>query len=315
MKQFKELLQDVLDNGSVRTDRTGTGTIATFGKQIRYDITDGKMPLLQGKRVPYKNMIAETLWLIAGKAQLKPLLENNVIYWSEWPHDQYCKEVEAGRELEYCISSPQLGKNIPYELRKFEELIVSDTRFNLKYGYMGPIYPEQWRAFKGPGGTVDQLQNAVNDIRNNHDSRRIIVDSWQPTQLTEMCLPPCHYNFQFDVEMIDDVKHLSCMVLIRSNDLFLGHPVNAAQYALLTHMLAKITGCVSKDLIVTIGNCHIYSNHVDQVAEYMQRPIEREVEPTVVLHGDQKEIDDFKLEDIEIINYAPEKRIKAPIAV
>ena len=260
---YEDLLRDVLATGTTKSDRTGTGTLSTFGRQIRYDLSQG-FPLLTTKRVHVRSIVGELLWFLRGDTNVRWLQERGITIWNEW--------ADADGEL-------------------------------------GPVYGYQWRSWPAPDGRhVDQIAKVIESIKTNPDSRRHIVSAWNPALIDEMALPPCHALFQFYVA---DGK-LSCQLYQRSADLFLGVPFNIASYALLTHMIAAQTGLAVGDFVWTGGDCHIYSNHMDQV----ELQLSRAPYPYPTLRLAQKEsLLDYDIDDIEIVDYQHHPGIKAPIAV
>lgn len=264
MRQYLDLLQHIQSVGVQKGDRTGTGTISTFGHQMRFDLSQG-FPLLTTKKVFMKGVVHELLWFLKGSTNIQYLTDNGVHIWDEWADEN---------------------------------------------GELGPVYGSQWRAWPTPdGGHIDQIKQVVEQIKNNPDSRRHIVTAWNPAEVDNMALPPCHSLFQFYVA---DGK-LSCQLYQRSADVFLGVPFNIASYALLTHMVAQVTGLQVGDFVHTFGDVHIYSNHVDQVKEQLSRT-PKEL-PTLKLNPKIDSIFDFTYEDIEVLGYDPDPAIKAPIAV
>ncbi|MBQ8292787.1 MAG: thymidylate synthase [Bacilli bacterium] len=293
MKQYLDLCRTVLEKGTLKEDRTGTGTKSYFGCQMRFDLSEG-FPLLTTKKVHLPAIIHELLWFIKGDTNIKYLVDNNVRIWNEWPYVKYTKMPEYLGETQ----------------EEFVEKIKNDAEFAEKYGNLGPVYGKQWRAFGGSEGkVVDQLALVIDQIKNNPASRRLIVNAWNPLYIDEMALPPCHMMFQF---YVNDGK-LSCMLYQRSADIFLGVPFNIASYALLTMMIAKICNLELGEFVHTLGDAHIYTNHFEQVNRQLSRE-PREL-PQMIIHGDQKRIEDFKFEDFELINYNPHKGIKAKVAV
>jgi thymidylate synthase len=264
MKQYHDLLKHVLENGTAKEDRTGTGTISVFGYQMRFDLQLG-FPLLTTKKVHLKSIIHELLWFLKGETNLSYLHENKVSIWDEWAD---------------------------------------------KDGNLGPIYGYQWRSWTSPEGmVVDQITDLINTITNNPDSRRLIVTAWNPGEINKMALPPCHVLFQFYVA---DGK-LSCQLYQRSADIFLGVPFNIASYALLTYMVAQVTGLEPGEFIHTFGDAHIYKNHIEQVNLQLSR--EFKPLPTMTLNPDVKSIFDFKYEDFILSGYDPHPAIRASVAV
>jgi thymidylate synthase len=264
MKQYHDLLRHVLANGARKEDRTGTGTISTFGYQMRFNLAEG-FPLMTTKKLHTKSIIHELLWFLKGDTNIKYLKDNGVSIWDEWADEN---------------------------------------------GNLGPVYGYQWRSWPTPdGGHIDQISNLINDIKRNPDSRRLIVSAWNVPYITQMALPPCHCLFQFYVA---DGK-LSCQLYQRSADIFLGVPFNIASYSLLTLMVAQVCGLKPGEFIHTLGDAHIYLNHLEQVETQLSRdflPL-----PEMHLNPHVTNIFDFKFEDFELVGYQSHPTIKAPIAV
>jgi thymidylate synthase len=303
--QYLNLLKHIMENGATKTDRTGTGTKSVFGYQMRFDLQKG-FPLLTTKKVFLNGIIHELLWFIKGDTNLKYLAEKNVHIWDEWPYKAYLKE----NGMPVPSSDSEEWKS---GMKEFVEKIITDEDFANKYGNLGPIYGYQWRHWKTPDGReVDQLKDVIETIKKSPDSRRIIVSAWNPSDIDEMAkagLPPCHCLFQFYVA---DGK-LSCQLYQRSCDTFLGVPFNIASYALLTMMIAQVTGLQAGEFIWTGGDTHLYSNHFEQVNEQLSR--EPKSAPTMNINPDVKDLFDFKFEDFTLEGYDPHPAIKAPIAV
>jgi thymidylate synthase len=264
MRQYLDLLRDVLQNGTRKRDRTGTGTISVFGRQLRFDLARG-FPVTTTKRLYLKGVIHELLWFLQGDTNIRYLKDHNVGIWDHWADDD---------------------------------------------GELGPIYGAQWRRWEGPGKRrVDQISQVIEDIRKDPDSRRLLVSAWNVGQLEDMRLPPCHCLFQFHV----DEGRVSCQLYQRSADLFLGVPFNIASYALLTMMVARVTGLDPGDFIHTFGDAHIYLNHIEQVETQLAR--EPRPLPKMVLNQAVRDISNFKYEDFTLIDYNPHPAIRAPISV
>ena len=288
MKQYLDLCRFVLENGKMKTDRTNTGTVSYFGYQARYDLEEG-FPLLTTKKVHLKSVIHELLWFISGDTNIKYLVDNDVRIWNEWPYEAYKKSNEYQGE----------------DLKEFAQKIKDDNEFAMKWGNLGPVYGKQWRDFGG----VDQLENLVNDLKNNPSSRRLIISAWNPPLIGSMALPPCHAFMQFYV----NDGELSCQLYQRSADIFLGVPFNIASYSLFTMMLAQVCGLKAKWFVHTLGDAHIYSNHFEQVNLQLSR--EPRKLPTMKINPEIKSIYDFKYEDFTLEGYDPHPLIKGVVAV
>ena len=264
MKQYHDLLQHILDNGTKKEDRTGTGTISVFGYQSRYDLSEG-FPCLTTKKLHLRSIIVELLWFLKGDTNIKYLKDNKVSIWDEWADEN---------------------------------------------GDLGPVYGHQWRSWPGKNGeTIDQISKLIEQIKKNPDSRRLIVSAWNVADVDYMALPPCHTMFQFYVAN----GKLSCQLYQRSADVFLGVPFNIASYALLTMMIAQVTGLEAGEFVHTLGDAHLYSNHLDQTRLQLTR--ECRPLPTMKINPAIKDIFGFQLEDFELLNYDPHPHIKADVAV
>jgi thymidylate synthase len=293
MKQYLDFLQHILTNGSEKNDRTSTGTISTFGTQMRFDLKEG-FPLLTTKKVHLKSIIHELLWIISGDTNIQYLVKNNVRIWNEWPYEAYKKHPEYKGE----------------SMMEFVEKIKTDDRFALKHGDLGPVYGHQWRHFDAGEGTfVDQLQNVIEDIKTNPSSRRLIVSAWNPLMIDKMALPPCHMMFHFYVNN----GTLSLLLYQRSGDAFLGIPFNIASYSLLLMMVAQVTNLEVGEFVHTVGDAHIYNNHLTQVQEQLSRtprPL-----PTMKLNKARTTIDEFVYDDFTLEDYHPHPAIKGKVSV
>ncbi len=290
MKQYLDLCQHILENGQKREDRTGTGTISCFGYQMRFNLEEG-FPLLTTKKVFYRGIFEELLWFLSGNTNIQPLVQKNVKIWNEWPYDKYSKSPDFKGET----------------MEEFIEKIRTDDSFAEKYGDLGPVYGKQWRDFGG----VDQITQLIDGIKNNPFSRRHLVVAYNPAEVKDMALPPCHSLFQFYVSA--DGKKLSCQLYQRSGDVFLGVPFNIASYSLLLCMVAQVCGLQPYEFIHTFGDVHIYLDHLDQIHEQLTRtprPL-----PKLELNPDVKNIFDFKYEDIKITGYDPYPAIKGKVSV
>lgn len=261
MKQYLDLLQHIMENGTDKPNRTGIDTRSVFGAQMRFDLSKG-FPLVTTKKVHLKSIIHELIWLLSGNTNIKYLKDNNVRIWNEWADED---------------------------------------------GNLGPVYGAQWRNFNGQG--IDQIKDVVNRLKTNPNDRRMIVSAWNPAQIDQMALPPCHAFFQFYTAN----GKLSCQLYQRSCDMFLGVPFNIASYSLLTMMMAQVTGFEPGDFVHTLGDAHIYHNHFDQVKEQISRtPFEL---PQMKINPAVKNIDDFKYEDFELVNYQSHGKLEGVVAV
>ncbi|HWR85381.1 MAG TPA: thymidylate synthase [Rhodoglobus sp.] len=261
---YEDLLRDVLEHGTHKSDRTGTGTRSVFGRQLRFDLSQG-FPLITTKRVHFKSIAYELLWFLRGEGNVRWLQEHGVTIWDEWADAQ---------------------------------------------GDLGPVYGVQWRSWPTPSGEqIDQIADVIEQIRTNPDSRRLIVSAWNPADIPDMALAPCHALFQFYVA---DGK-LSCQLYQRSADMFLGVPFNIASYALLTHLIADQTGLAVGDFVWTGGDCHVYDNHVDQVTEQLTR--DPYPYPRLSITATRDSILDYRFEDLEIVDYQHHPAIRGAVAV
>ena len=264
MQQYQQLLQQILDQGVAKSDRTGTGTLSLFGYQMRFDLSAG-FPMVTTKKLHFKSIIHELLWFLSGSTNVRYLQENGVRIWDEWADEQ---------------------------------------------GELGPVYGSQWRSWQGADGeTVDQISNLIEQIGINPDSRRLIVSAWNVAEVPKMKLPPCHAFFQFYVAQ----GRLSCQLYQRSADVFLGVPFNIASYAALTMMVAQVTGLEPFEFIHTLGDAHLYTNHIEQAKLQLGR--EPRALPQLKLNPQVQSIFDFRFEDFELVNYNPHPHIKAAVAI
>lgn len=264
MQQYLDLMKDIMESGHEKSDRTGTGTLSLFGRQLRFDLRKG-FPLVTTKKVHWKAVVHELLWFLKGSTNIKYLRENKVKIWDEWADEN---------------------------------------------GDLGPIYGKQWRSWiDAKGYEIDQLAEIIQDIKETPDSRRLLVSAWNVGELPKMALPPCHLLYQFYVAE----GRLSCMMYQRSCDVFLGVPFNIASYALLTHMVSQVTGHSPGELVMVLGDVHLYKNHLEQATLQLTRePYDL---PQLTLDPDIDDIDNFNFDHIVLHNYQYHPPIKAPIAV
>ncbi|GGC87761.1 thymidylate synthase [Thalassobacillus devorans] len=314
-RAYLEMCQEVLENGTKKGDRTGTGTYSTFGKQLRFDLSEG-FPLLTTKRVPFRLIASELLWFIKGDTNIRYLLQHNNNIWNEWAFKKWVEsdEYDGPDMTDFGIRSQQdedFHTIYKQQMDRFKQLILEDDRFAKAYGDLGSVYGKQWRAWKtSQGDTIDQLKEVIENIKTNPDSRRHIVTAWNPEDVpSNMALPPCHTMFQFYVAE----GRLSCQLYQRSGDIFLGVPFNIASYALLTHLIAHACGLEPGEFIHTLGDAHIYTNHIEQVKTQLAR--EPRAFPALKLNQEKTSIFDFEMEDMKIEGYDPHPGIKAPVAV
>lgn len=313
-QQYIDLLKHVLEHGTRKDDRTGTGTVSVFGYQMRFDLNEG-FPLLTTKRVPFRLISSELLWFIKGDTNIRYLLRHNNNIWNEWAFKRWVEspQYEGPDMTNFGLRSQEDPEfNLLYEeqMESFKRRILEDDAFAAQFGELGDVYGKQWRNWKtSQGDTIDQLQGVIDAIKRNPDSRRLIVTAWSPEDVPSMALPPCHTLFQFYVAN----GKLSCQLYQRSGDIFLGIPFNIASYSLLTHMIAHECGLDVGEFVHTLGDAHIYVNHLDQIHTQLSRE-PREL-PKLRLNGSIKSVFDFDVPDIEMEGYNPHPAIKAPVAV
>ena len=341
-QQYHDILVNILEHGACKKDRTGTGTYSSFGHLMKIDMSAG-FPLLTTKKIHIKSVIGELLWFLQGGDNIRPLLQMGVTIWSEWPYQRFCK------------ANPELTEDDGYTIKEFEKQILADEDFANKWGGLGPVYGSQWVNWNGLG--INQIEQAITDLKNNPDSRRIMISAWNPEQLNKQLLPPCHYAFQlwtkelsaierglistapvrlnhFVVPGVENVqidkiqnslahscydsegvpsRSLSLMFHMRSVDMFLGFPFDVASYGALLHMIAQSVNMVPGELIITTGDTHIYTNHVEQVSTLISRDIR--ALPKIVLNKNVSDLFSFTMPDISFENYNPHPSIKAAVSV
>ena len=287
MKQYLDFLKHILNEGSRKDDRTGTGIISTFGYQMRFNLENG-FPLLTTKKVHLKSIIHELLWFVRGDTSLKYLVDNNVRIWNEWPYKKFTESSDFSGET----------------ISEYIEKVKTDEAFCKKHGDLGPVYGKQWRDFYG----YDQLGKVIDEIKNNPNSRRLIVSAWNPPKIKDMALPPCHILYQFYVRG----GKLSLQLYQRSADAFLGVPFNIASYALLLMMVAKVTQLKPYEFIHTIGDGHIYLNHLEQVKLQISRNPRPLPKMDIKYH---ENIEDYVYKAFTLTDYNPYPAIKGKVAV
>lgn len=311
---YLDLGKKILLEGNHKEDRTGTGTKSIFGHQMRFNLQEG-FPLLTTKRVPFGLIKSELLWFIKGDTNIRYLLENNNHIWDEWAFERYIKsEAYKGPDMtdfgHRALQDEAFNEQYQFELKQFCEKIVSDDDFAQQHGDLGKVYGYQWRHWQTTKGEwIDQLKEVIEMIKTNPDSRRLLVSAWNPEDVPTMALPPCHTMFQFYVH---DGK-LSCQLYQRSADVFLGVPFNIASYALLTHLIAHETNLEVGEFVHTLGDAHLYLNHLEQIKEQLTREIR--TAPKLKLNPEKQSVFDFEMMDITLEGYDPHPTIKAPIAV
>jgi thymidylate synthase len=293
MQQYHDLVQHIIDNGYWKDDRTGTGTYSVFGYQMRFNLEAG-FPLVTTKKLFTKAIIHELLWFLNGDSNIQYLCQNGVRIWDDWPFATYKKSAEYAGE----------------DIKAFAQRVATDEAFAKQWGELGPVYGYQWRSWPTPsGGSVDQIANLIQQIKTNPNSRRLIVSAWNVPYIDTMALPPCHTIFQFYVLN----GKLSCQLYQRSADVFLGVPFNIASYALLTMMVAQVTGLGLGDFVHTFGDVHLYSNHLEQAKLQLSRDCR--ALPKMKINPEVKSIFDFKYEDFALENYDPHPHIAGEVAV
>jgi thymidylate synthase len=312
-EQYLDLLNKLINEGTEKTDRTGTGTRSFLGHQMRFNLADG-FPLLTTKKVPIKAIIHELIWFLRGDTNLKYLADNNVHIWDEWPFKAYL--TKTGQPL------PSVGSDAwNAGLKEFVEKIKTDESFATEYGDLGPIYGSQWRCWPGDDNVcLDQITAVIDTLRKSPDSRRMIVSAWNVKYIDEMAkagLPPCHCLFQFYTAKnpATGKLRLSCQLYQRSCDTFLGVPFNIASYSLLVMMVAQIVDMELGEFIWVGGDVHLYNNHIEQAKLQLSRRDNIRPLPTMKINPEKKSIEEFTIDDFELVGYDPLDAIKAPIAV
>jgi thymidylate synthase len=306
--QYLALLQDILTNGKDSTDRTGTGTKKVFGRMLQFKLTEG-FPLLTTKRVWFKGVKEELAWFMRGERNIRPLVQKGVNIWNEWPYQKYLEA--SGLSTQYR----KYSEGWLAGMAKFVEQVKADESFAEQWGDLGPVYGYQWRHWKKrDGGEIDQLGIAIKTLRTNPDDRGTIVSAWNPEDLDQMALRPCHLEYQFGSTLQENGRRtLDCAMLQRSVDTFLGLPFNIASYAAFTEIMAKLTDHDPGNLIMFLGDVHLYQNHIEQAKLQLLR--EPKQLPVITLNPNLDNIDNISGDDIQIKGYDPHPHIAAPISV
>jgi thymidylate synthase len=311
---YLNLLQDILQKGHEKSDRTGTGTRSLFGYQMRFNLQEG-FPLLTTKKVAFGLIKSELLWFLRGDTNIRFLLKHNNHIWDEWAFKNWVSSsAYQGPDMtnfgQRRLQDPDFNQIYLQQKEKFCKLILTDSTFAEKFGNLGDVYGAQWRHWQTRDGQfIDQIQNVIDGIKKTPDSRRLIVTAWNPEDVPQSALPPCHTLFQFYVNR----GRLSCQLYQRSADAFLGVPFNIASYALLTSLIARETGLVPGEFVHTLGDAHLYLNHLTQAQEQLSR--KPQAAPQLWLNPAKKHLADFDVTDIKVIDYHPAAAIKAPVAV
>ncbi|MDJ1111868.1 MULTISPECIES: thymidylate synthase [Macrococcus] len=310
--EYHNLLKLILETGKDKDDRTNTGTLSVFGHQMRFDLSKG-FPLLTTKKVSFKLVATELIWFIRGDTNIRYLLEYNNNIWNEWAFLKWIESDEyMGPDMtdfgHRALRDAEFNEQYREQLNIFKEKILTDDDFMQRYGDLGNVYGKQWRQFETKDRVTDQLKEVIEQIKLNPHSRRHIVSAWNPGEIDSMALPPCHTMFQFYVNN----NKLSCQLYQRSADVFLGVPFNIASYSLLTHLVARECGLEVGEFIHSMGDAHIYSNHIEAVETQLMRSSYEA--PKLQINSD-KDIFNIEYEDLEIIDYTAHPAIKAPIAV
>ncbi len=313
-QQYLDLCRHVLATGEKKSDRTNTGTYSVFGAQMRFDLAEG-FPLLTTKKVNFKLIVSELLWFIHGDTNIRYLLEHNNNIWNEWAFKRWVESADyTGPDMtdfgNRSLEDEAFNAQYKDQMAIFKQRILEDDAFMKQYGDLGPVYGKQWRHWQtSRGDTIDQLTDVIESLKTNPDSRRHIVTAWNPEDVpSNMALPPCHAMFQFYVAN----GKLSCQLYQRSADIFLGVPFNIASYSLLVHLIANEVGLKVGEFIHTLGDAHIYQNHLSQVEEQLSREMYPLPEINIT---EDKSLFELTVDDITLVGYDSHPPIKAPIAV
>ena len=317
-KQYQALLQDILDNGIEKKDRTATGTKSIFGRQLRFTDIEHNFPILTTKKMPFKSIVTELLWFLRGDTNIQYLVQNGCNIWNGDAYKNYNTKLLEKHSKHYE----------PMGMKEFIERIKTDDTFANEYGDLGPIYGKQWRNWESVDTSqfwqedwgskdTDQIQNLINELKTNPDSRRLMVSAWNVGELDQMVLPPCHYGFQLYTKEKEGKRYLSLMWNQRSVDTFLGLPFNITSYALLLRIIANEVDMIADELIANLGDTHLYSNHIEQAKEQIARDSFQL--PTLKISENIKRAEGdclpmYKLDDFTLENYQSHQTIKAPLS-
>jgi thymidylate synthase len=327
---YQTLLQDILDNGVTKQDRTGTGTISVFGRQIRHNMKDG-FPLLTTKKMAWKQIVTELLWFLKGDTNIKFLVDNDCHIWDGDAYKNYRMNVQEYEKLPNSNDVKSMKMildsqgnshpfSVPFNKEEFINKIKTDDEFAKKWGELGPIYGAQWRGWDKYNDYVDQIANLISELKTNPDSRRLMVSAWNVGELDQMVLPPCHFSFQCYSHEENGKRYLSLAWNQRSVDTFLGLPFNIASYGLLLEIIAKEVNMVPDELIGNLGDVHLYNNHIEQAKEQIGR--EPYTLPKLVINdefwnpdaGLIEQIEHIEISDFEIRDYQSHPTVKAPLS-
>lgn len=293
--QYLDLLKEIMEYGDARTDRTGTGTTAIHGAMMRFDLSDGTVPLLTTKKLKWKDMWIEWIWFMSGETNILPLIKENVSIWTEWPHEIYMKQ--TGHEL---------------SKKEFEALLLNDPEMAEKWGDLGPVYGHQWRKWQGPDGKVyDQLKDLVELLRKDKFSRRALMHGWNVADISQMALPPCHLLYQF---FSNSKNQLSMTLYQRSCDVGLGVPYNISEASMFIHIMAAELGMEPGELVWFGHDVHLYSNHIQKLKD-VQLIRTPKAFPKFIIKNKRESIFDYQKDDVEVVGYDPDPYISLPVAV
>lgn len=294
-RQYLSLVEGIMEHGDLRSDRTGVGTLSIHGHMMRFDLSDGSIPLLTTKAIRWKDLMVEWVWFLSGDTSILPLIKQGVSIWTDWPHKKYVQE--TGHQV---------------TRKEFEKLLLSDSDLAEKWGDLGPVYGHQWRKWQGPDGKVyDQLKDVIELLKKDPYSRRALFHGWNVAEISQMALPPCHLLYQF---FVSSKNKLSMSLYQRSCDVGLGVPYNIAEASMFIHLMAAELDMEPGELVWFGHDVHLYSNHVEKLREELL-PREPKPFPKFVITNKRDSIFDYTLEDVDVVGYEPHPRISLPVAV